>query len=482
MHFRALPLLCLLCLACPGPGNQDGGTAGGKAGGSGGGRAGGSGGSGGGTGGGAAGGAAGGTVMPPSDAGWCGLPGAWVHGVDGGYHAVAGPSGTDLGFLKLPAGFCAHYFGRVGNARQLRFAPGGELFVASPTNGTTSSGPQGRGEIVLLPDDDADGVADRVITWRTGRGSTQGLLFHDGGFYFQDGTQIVREPYAPGNRAPTGTPTMLANITVYVSGGHWPKTLDVADDGTIFVSNGGDEGEQCDPARPFHGGILALDPSASGGARQIARGLRNAIYLRCHRDGHNHCFATELARDYSNAIGGREKLIPIHEGDDWGFPCCATRNVPYDDVCLGCSAATDTSVNSTQQCRGLALCSPKCASTMPENASFVIGDTPFGLDFIDAQFPAPWDHRVYVAPHGAFGTWVGARVVGVAYDPSTGLPYPGSNLPAQDAGAMVDFLTGWDDGSHSHGRPTDVTVSPDGRLFVSNDQNGDIIWVAPVQP
>jgi glucose/arabinose dehydrogenase len=84
--------------------------------------------------------------------------------------------------------------------------------------------------------------------------------------------------------------------------------------------------------------------------------------------------------------------------------------------------------------------------------------------------------------HGAFGTWVGARVVAISFNPATGVPLPGSNLPGMDAGAMADFLTGWDDGHLDHGRPTDVTVSPDGRLFISNDQTGEIIWIAPITP
>jgi glucose/arabinose dehydrogenase len=45
---------------------------------------------------------------------------------------------------------------------------------------------------------------------------------------------------------------------------------------------------------------------------------------------------------------------------------------------------------------------------------------------------------------------------------------------------MSDFATGWDDGSHAHGRPTAVTFSSDGRLFVSDDQNGLIFWIAPM--
>ena len=472
-------VLCLLAVVslfgCPGPSPMDGGMGGG-------GRAGGSGGGSGGMGGGRAGGAGGGFVMPKLDGGWCELPGTWARGDAGNYYEVAKLDGgrSGLNWLTLPPGFCVHPFANVGNVRQIRFAPGGELFAASPTQGTTSGGPMGRAAIVLMPDDDGDGLADTVITWRSGLPATQGLMFHDGGLWFQDRTKIMAEPYAPGQRAPTGTPQQKVDVQVHVDFGHWPKTLDVSDDGTVFVTNGGFQGETCDPARPFRGGILSIDGSAGG--KLIARGLRNPIYLRCHHDGNNRCFANELAKDYSAAQGGREKLIPVREGDDWGYPCCAAANLPYTDECLACSAATEAPNMSTTYCQGLSRCSPKCDMTVAENASFIIGDTPFGLDFMDTQFPAPWGNRVYVAVHGAFGTWTGARVVGISFDPATGLPLPGSNLPGADAGAMADFLEGWDDGVHAHGRPADVTVSPDGRLFVANDTNGEIFWVAPLGP
>src|SRR5581483_4917908 len=206
------------------------------------------------------------------------------------------------------------------------------------------------------------------------------------------------------------------------------------------------------------------------------------IYLRCHR-GHDHCFANELARDYSQNMNGREKLIPVRDGDDWGFNCCASANLPYDDgsTCLTCGPLTQTPDASLPICAGAGACSPKCDGIVAESDSFVIGDTPFGLDFIDNQFPAPWSNHAFVATHGAAGSCIGARLVGIAYDPLTGEPATGSNLPGTDAGAMQNFATGWDDGTLSHGRPADVTVSADGRLFISNDANGDILWVAPVR-
>src|SRR5690349_17902668 len=74
----------------------------------------------------------------------CTLPGS-VQFTSNGKNVVPGGQGADkLDFLTLPTGFCAHYYGSVGNARQLRFAPGGELFVASPTTGTTGGGPNGQ--------------------------------------------------------------------------------------------------------------------------------------------------------------------------------------------------------------------------------------------------------------------------------------------------------------------------------------------------
>jgi glucose/arabinose dehydrogenase len=363
-------------------------------------------------------------------------------------------SAPDLSFLTVPPGYCVHYFGHVGNARQLRFAPSGELFVASPTTVTTGGGPGGQGAIVVLPDDDLDGYADAPIAFQTGLPSTQGLLFASGAFYYQDGTQILMVPYVPGLRTANGTPTVVANFTAYSSSLHWPKVMDVADDGTIYFTNGGDQAEGCDPTRPFHGGILRIDGSTGGAP--VAKGMRNPIALRCQR-GHDLCFAIELALDRSATIGGREKLVPVHAGDDWGFPCCATANTPYTTV---------TPV-------------PDCSGTAQEIEEFFIGDTPFGLDFEPGNWPAPYTGAAFVTLHGHSGTWLGARLVAVTVDPITGMPNPGNDLTNMvDTGGMGDFATGWDDGTRSHGRPSAVAFSADGRLFVANDNNGNIFWIA----
>jgi hypothetical protein len=124
-------------------------------------------------------------VPPPPDTGIpnaCSLPGS-VHFTANGTTTVPGnPSPVDLSWLKLPEGFCAHYYATVGNTRQIRFAPGGELFVASPTGLTTGGGPGGKNAIVVLPDDNQDGVADAPVTFLADIPKTQGMMFTPGFF------------------------------------------------------------------------------------------------------------------------------------------------------------------------------------------------------------------------------------------------------------------------------------------------------------
>jgi glucose/arabinose dehydrogenase len=410
----------------------------------------------------------------------CTLPGSVVRTAAGVTTVPGGklPNGSplpDVSYINVPAGFCVHYFGNVGNARQLRFAPSGEAFVASPTGPTTSGGPNGNSGIVVLPDDDNDGVADRNITFLGGLTYTQGLLFTGGFFYYQDtvinnagvitSAAIRRMVYTGGQR--TAGPTELVTDMVpahHQDGLHWAKTLDVADDGTIYVGNGGSQGDSCvAPPWPFLGGILKLDGTPGGSI--VARGLRNPIAIRCSR-GHNQCFALELAKDYSASEAGREKLLPIRQGDDWGFPCCANQGLPYADA----PYISDAGTTVLADCSGIA----------PADDSFYIGDTPFGLDFETGLWPGMWAGRVFIANHGAAGTWTGARLVAIAMDPTTGLPLPGTNyMGSGDTGSLSDFATGWDNVGNAHGRPTAVTFSSDGRLFLTNDVTGDIVWIAP---
>jgi glucose/arabinose dehydrogenase len=374
----------------------------------------------------------------------------------------AGGAIPDLAWLHLPVGFCSHYFATVKTARQLKFAPGGELFAASPTQGTTGGAGDGIAGIVVLPDDNHDGNADLNITFLDNLPAVQGLMFTTGYFYYQDDTIIRRVPYSKGDRRPSGPGQIVTKMDVWPRAPeHWPRVFDQASDGTIFISNGSTQGEVCQSARSVFGGIFRLN--ADGSTTEVARGFRNPIALRCESN-HKVCLAIELALDYSWSTAGREKLVPIRQGNDWGFPCCATKDTPYMGV-------------TYQDTLGI----PDCSRVSQESDAFIVGHTPFGLDFETGKWPSPWNGRVFLTLHGDAGSWTGARMVAIALDPN-GLPLPATELPGvtTDPNNMLEFATGWDDGQRAHGRPAPVVFAPDGRMFVGDDQRGAVIWIAPV--
>jgi glucose/arabinose dehydrogenase len=404
----------------------------------------------------------------PPDAGprlFSGLPGSVCFGPGGKHDVVPGGRvAPSLDWLQLPDGFCAHYFAHVPTARQLRFAPGGELFVASPSRRTGGGAPLGIGAIVVLYDDDGDGFADgdalphgdgseQSLTVFTHVVATQGLLFTPAFFYYQDDDRILKVAYETGQRRLVGTPTQVADITVFHSKYHWPKVLDVADDGTLYVGNGGDQAEICDPdvfPRPFHGGVLRIDGTPGG--TPVAQGFRNPIAIRCEK-GRALCFSVELGLDGSGPTGGREKIVPIRDGDDWGYPCCATKGVPY--------AGTGA---------------PNCSLVASETVALEIGNTPFGIDFEPGLWPAPYTKNMLVTLHGEAGDFAGERVIRIVML-ADGMPEKTTDIGPSN---VTDFATGWDGTRGAHGRPAAVTFAPDGRAFIANDFDGDIFWVAPV--
>jgi glucose/arabinose dehydrogenase len=392
---------------------------------------------------------------------FCSLPGSVVSTAKGLSTVPGGPAMPDLAWLQLPSGFCAHYFATVPAARQLKFAPNGDLFVASPSRATVGGAGNGLASVVVLPDDNHDGIADENITFLDALAATQGLMFASGHLYYQDDATIRRVPFRSGDRKPSGASELVTTITAPQSIARWPKVLDTAKDGAIYISNGGNQGESCSSKRTPFGGIFRLN--ADNSTSLVAMGFRNPIALGCEKD-HDVCLAVELALDFSENQGGREKIVPVREGDDWGYPCCATRDLPYSGVVY---AETNAA--------------PDCSRVAAEDASFVIGHTPFGIDFETGKWPAPWAHRAFVTLHGDTSSWYGARVVALALDRTTGMPLPATDFDggATDPENLLEFATGWDDTLQDHGRPAPVAFAPDGRLFLGDDQMGAVIWIAP---
>ena len=67
--------------------------------------------------------------------------------------------GADVQGAVVPNSFCIRKFASVNEPRVLAFAPNGDLFVAAPSNATAGGASGGSGAIIVLSDDNHDGVA-----------------------------------------------------------------------------------------------------------------------------------------------------------------------------------------------------------------------------------------------------------------------------------------------------------------------------------
>lgn len=378
--------------------------------------------------------------------------------------------GTDSTALQVPPEFCVREFTTtpVIEARVLRFAPNGDLFVAAPSMDTPGGASDGPGAIVVLPDDDGDGRADSVLTYAgptPRKGSTcalldadpnsfacvHGLLFSGGYLYFTRSDEVRRFPYSAGQRtAPAGTSELVAKLGgTGIEDVRWTHTLEQTKSGSIYVSRGRTDTSACSPEQMTRGAVFTLHVEGSAPLpltpEVMANGFRNPMYLRCSPSSCGECYASELTGDNWDGVGGREKLAMLgKQGEAWGYPCCVAR----DQGAPG-TAATE------------------CATVGRELVSIPLHDTPFGLDFDRGAFPEPYKHGLFVALHGVRTSFGGTGVVFLKTDPS-------SLRPTSEAKMFVNGF-----GKGSSARATDVAFSPDGRLFIADDTSGKIFWVAP---
>jgi glucose/arabinose dehydrogenase len=380
--------------------------------------------------------------------------------------------GTDVPNTSVPGGFCLRKFASINVPRTMVFAPNGDLFVAAPSAGTAGGASGGPGGVILMTDDNKDGVAE-MANFAGGLADVHGIAVGDGYLYFTTQMAVWRTPYTAGQRLEDVTKRENLGLpSNFGQGYRWTHGLARSVGGTLYASRG-DQGA-CTTA--VGGGEI----SSIGMGRKtlVAGGFRNPMYLRCHYKDEL-CAATELGED--GQPGAKEKLVALRPDGDFGYPCCQGNERP--------------TLGAQDQIKNGALPANRCTTVRKEDASFVLSDTPFGFDWERDMWPEPYRGAVFVALHGSFYTrpaWSGARIVFARVDPTTHMPIEGwrdfvggfgcgkgerccDAIPEKDrllipgcqiAGSVLD-------------RPSEVAFAPDGRMFFADDQGGGVYWIAP---
>jgi glucose/arabinose dehydrogenase len=299
---------------------------------------------------------------------------------------------------------------------------------------------RGRDRIIRLPDQDRDGLADRVQVVAQGLSAPSSLAFHpDSTLYVGETTRVLalRAPDESGQ---------YTRVDTVVDGlpprrGHHTRTVLLDPDGGWLYVSVGSSCNVCVEQDPRRATILRYAPDGSEGTI-YASGLRNAVGIT-FRPGTQELWATNNGRDWLGDDLPPETVYLVSEGDDAGWPRCHAARI------------VDPDYGQPGDCDGVLV--PQVEAQAHS--------APLGLAFYDGeQFPPSYRGDLFVAFHGSWNRSVPTGYKVIHIDMAGGIP-----------GEVSDFAAGWLRPNGSQwGRPVDVVMGADGSLFVSDDGEGRI--------
>ena len=368
--------------------------------------------------------------------------------------------------LALPEGFTATLFAKgLEGPRQGHVLPNGDLLVSM----------QEGGYIALLRDTDGDGAADIVsrafepftapygIAHRewTGEGD------YDYEILIADLEGIWSQPYKSPNIRNVGARSQTVEETpmeerkplfdfsgqklLTESGvfgdmnGHVNRDIEIGPDGRLFVGVGSLGNIAVEPEPKATVQSFAADGSDQ---TTLVTGVRNPAGLAVHPET-GALFAAVQERDGAGDDLVPDYLIRVDEGEFFGWPYSYMGDRPQP---------------------GFAQLAPDLvASAQVPDLIFNPHSAVMDLAFYDGEmFPERFRGGAFAALKGSWNRTqpTGYKVVYVPFE--DGMP----------DGTYENFLTGfWSRGTDRAevwGRPADVTVAPDGALFVVDDTGGTI--------
>jgi glucose/arabinose dehydrogenase len=401
-------------------------------------------------------------------------------------NAVATGCAGDNAELSLPMGFCASVFAdNLLHARGVVVASNGDVYVT--IEGTVPSpearATRPRGSFVALRDTNDDGKAD--VIERVGTTGNTGIGIFNGYLYVDEGHDIVRYARADSQLVPSGREVVLGGIPLVQ---HLAHSFEFGRDSSLFV-NVGSPSNSCQ-LRDRERGSPGKDPcgeldstagiwryradkpnQAFSASNRFVTGLRNGMALAVSADGklyaiphgrdqlHDTWPATFPKATYEANNPG-EEFVELTQGDDFGWPYCYY-------------AMDKKQLVDAPEYGGDGIRNSRCTDKKEPIASFPAHWAPMSMMFYDgAAFPEKYRHGVFVAFHGSLKrpprTDAGYRIV---FQPFVnGAP----------SGPFEVFAVGFarpgrgDEATEVLHRPTGLAVSPDGAIFVTDDNGGRI--------
>lgn len=353
--------------------------------------------------------------------------------------AVAPASDANIAQLKVPQGFIVKKFaGELGKPRILAISSNGNVYASDREAGI----------VMMLKDQDGDGISDSKATVATIK-QAHGLFIHDSKMYIA----AVREVYVANINADGSLSSPQLIISDLPDGGQHPnRTLAVGPDGLLYISVGS-TCNSCPEPNKMNATMVRSNLDGSN-IKVFAKGLRNTIGFGWHPQTAE-LWGMDHGIDWLGDEEQVEELNAIKQDANYGWPYIhgAGKYNPTTERPEG-----DTTYNQYLKLTTLPTL-PYQAHAAPMQMAFYTGST----------FPAEYKNDAFIAMRGSWNRSVpaGYKVVRLHFE---------NGKPVR----FEDFLTGFlINNNKSHfGRLVGVAVHPDGSLLVSDDTNGVIYRIS----
>lgn len=341
--------------------------------------------------------------------------------------------------LQIPDGFRLSVFASgMSKPRDIVRDPNGTLLVSD----------MGAGIVYALADANADTVADENSILLSGLNTPHGLALNCAGetctLYVATTERVTAYEYDPAV-SKASNPRMIVDLPT--GGQHTTRSLlflpDRADH-QLLISIGS-SCNACEEDDERRAAIVAVNADGSD-PKLYATGLRNSVFMT-EDPSTRGVWATEMGRDLLGDDLPPDEINRIEDDANYGWPQCYGKNV--HDNSYEKYKATD--------------CNGAEPVFTPSHIDLPAHSAPLGIAFFPEEWGSEYKNNFLVAYHGSWNrsTPTGYSIVRLRLDAQ------------QQLESEEDFISGWlVSVKESLGRPVDVLITQDKKIYISDDKAG----------
>ncbi len=342
--------------------------------------------------------------------------------------------------LSVPEGFKITVVASgLGKPRIMALTNDGSLYVTR----------RDVGDVLLLSDKDKDGRFEELKTVWSKFPGVHGIVLHDGYLYLAANRILKRAKVMPDGML-QDTVTLIKDLPE--GGQHDNRMISFGPDGKLYMTIGSDCND-CSETNKEHATMIVMN--ADGTNRRIfARGLRNSIGFDWHPQT-KEIWSCDHGTDWRGDEIPPEELNKIVDGGDYGWPWVYGKQ----------------EVDVTREDPSGTTKAAYAKNTVPAVMLFPAHSAPIDFRFIGNKpgFPTEYQNDALVAWHGSWNRKnpEGYKVQRIHYE--NGQPT-----------SVHDFFSGFlsKDGKSRFGRPAGILISPAGKVYITDDENGNIYCIA----